>query len=315
MAKTPDENLDPRLQSLLNEIKPVPPRDPKRAARGRARFLTQAAEIRQQAVSRSPYLRLREWLDNIRRKENFAMTTLISVITILGLLLGGTGTVYASQDSLPTDVLYPVKVLTEEVRLELAADPQAEMNLLLGYAQRRVDEIAALVEEGVIPPDATMTRLNLQLQQALQLASQMDDAAMTQALLQNQTRLHIMLQNQLQRMENIPASGEAELALEQVRIRLEEQLRLVENGLADPQGFEQTMREEAQHRAEGTPPMFEAPMTGETMTPMQGGNGQGHGPFGGMTGTPEPGMGTPQHTPGSGPGGGMPGGGYDQNHP
>ncbi len=245
------------------------------------------------------------------------MTTLISVITILGLLLGGTGTVYASQDSLPTDVLYPVKVLTEEVRLELAADPQVEMNLLLGYAQRRVDEIAALVEEGVIPPDATMTRLNLQLQQALQLASEMDDAAMTQALLQNQTRLHVMLQNQLQRMENIPASGEAELALEQVRIRLEEQLRLVENGLADPQGFEQTMREGAQHRAEGTPPVFEAPMAGETMTPMQGGNRQGHGPSDGMMGTPEPGMGTPQHTPGSGPGGsggGMPGG-YDQNHP
>ena len=40
----------------------------------------------------------------------------IAIIAMLVLLLGGGGTIAASQGSLPGDALFPVKVMTENVR-------------------------------------------------------------------------------------------------------------------------------------------------------------------------------------------------------
>jgi hypothetical protein len=247
----PNDKFDPRLESLLDELQDIPARDPKRAAQSRARFLSQAVAIREEAVSPNPILRLREWLDKINEPKEFKMTTLVSIVTILGLLMGGTGgTVYASQDSLPNEALYGIKIVSENMRLNMANDAQSEISLLLEYANRRGDELSALAEEGTELPEATMTMLQIQLQQALQLAAEMEDAEMLQAMTQLQTALQTQLERMDQLLEDCPDGDctNTDPLLEQLRIRLENRLRLVDEGMADPQGFRETVRNENRNR-------------------------------------------------------------------
>ena len=251
MMNNPKDKIDPHLETLLDELQDIPARDPKRAAQSRARFLSQAVAIREEAVSPSPILRLRKWLDKIREPKEFKMTTLVSIVTILGLLMGGTGgTVYASQDSLPNETLYGIKIASENMRLNMANDAQSELSLLLEYANRRGEEIAALAEEGTELPEATMIMLQTQLQQALQLTAEMDDAEMLEVMTQLQTALQTQAQRMAQLQEDCLNTDctNTEPLLEQLRTRLEDRLRLVEDGMADPQGFRETLRNENRNR-------------------------------------------------------------------
>jgi len=75
------------------------------------------------------------------------MVAIIVAIVLAVSALGG-GTVYASQDSLPGEVLYPVKLGTEQVRLVLTISDAAKVDLQLTFANSRLEEMAALVEKG-----------------------------------------------------------------------------------------------------------------------------------------------------------------------
>jgi hypothetical protein len=75
------------------------------------------------------------------------MASVILVI-VLALSATGGGTAYAAQDSLPGDALYPVKLATEQVIMILPGDDVAKAERALSFAERRMGEIEALVEEG-----------------------------------------------------------------------------------------------------------------------------------------------------------------------
>ena len=249
MMNKDTNKIDPRLENLLDELHDVPARDPKRVAQGRARFLSQAVVIREEAVSLSSILRLREWLDKNKPKE-FKMTTLVSIITILGLLMGGTGgTVYASQDSLPNDALYGIKIASENFRRNIAGDAEAQLELALEFAQNRSDEIDALLEEGEIIPEATMTQLNNHLEYALRLTGEIDGEAKIQAV----NRVRNMMQIQVQHMTNLEenASEEAAQLLAQIRNRMENQLRLIDDGSLAGEGLEQQLQQGGQDQGQG----------------------------------------------------------------
>ena len=66
----------------------------------------------------------------------------LAVILVLGA--SGTGTAYASQDSIPGEVLYPVKTFTEDFRGWLETDDAAEAALELEFADRRLAEMKKL---------------------------------------------------------------------------------------------------------------------------------------------------------------------------
>lgn len=61
------------------------------------------------------------------------------------VLAGSAGSAYASQSSLPGDVLYPVKLGMEQVEVAVTHDPEQKAYLYLKLAQRRIDEVAAEV--------------------------------------------------------------------------------------------------------------------------------------------------------------------------
>jgi predicted nucleic acid-binding protein len=217
-----DEQIDPRLETLLDELRDVPARDPRRAAQGRAKFLSQAVAIREEAVSPLPIMRLREWFDKIKQPKEIKMTTLMTILTIAGLILGGgAGTVYASQDSLPNDTLYAVKIASENIQLQFANSAEEKFELHAEHAQRRTEEIAALLEEGAVPPEDVALHLQEEIRAMLQLTSEMEGAAQTQAMQRTQT----MLQAQLLLIDNLDLPEDALLEAEQIRDRTRLQIR------------------------------------------------------------------------------------------
>jgi hypothetical protein len=224
-----NDELDPRMAELLDELKPVPERDPRAAMRGKNKFLTEA-------VSLSENRRHSRWTTIFQiKKEKFAMNLLVSALVFAGLLFGGNATVAAAQNALPTEALYQVKLLTEEAQLFFNTNPAAEVELLMQQAQTRIQEMAALNEQGITPPDALMTRTQDRIYQALEVASTLDETEVTDTLLQ--IRDQLQTQDRLLTQLQDGSCTDCEPALDQTRDMLRDQLRQVEDGLANPQGF------------------------------------------------------------------------------
>jgi hypothetical protein len=80
-------------------------------------------------------------------RELVPVRVLVSVLVVI-LVLGTAGgsTVYASQSSLPGDILYSVKTGAENIQLALTPGATAKSSLHLKFAQRRVDEMAQEVK-------------------------------------------------------------------------------------------------------------------------------------------------------------------------
>lgn len=201
------------------------------------------------------------------------MNALISLVLAGMLLIGGGATaVSAAQDDLPTDPLYRLKTLTEDVRLWANTDPQTEVDLLMEMAQTRAREMAALMEQGETPPAGLTERLNRHFREALQTAAGMDDTAMQAALL----RIRAQLQAQEQEMAMLQAQYGEDSLTAQTREMLRVRIRLVDDALADPEGFRNTYRHENRYGLTETP----TPVSTEELpqgTPTAGGNGYGAG--------------------------------------
>ena len=136
---TEKKSIDPKLRAELHLLDSMPERDPQAIAQGRAQFLTQAQSLTA-PVSVKPNRRHNTWIQSIfAKKESKSMFTAIaSFIVALTLAFGGAGaTVYAAQDSLPNDFLYPVKTFSEDFQLAFQNDDFDELTLLGLFADRQ----------------------------------------------------------------------------------------------------------------------------------------------------------------------------------
>lgn len=249
--KTEDKELDQQRYRLLEPLRYTPARDPQKANARRRQYIDQASAVLSeispaQAVSESPFRRLNGWISGIinpfNRKERVNMFSILTAIVVtVTILFGGAGaTVYAAQDSLPTEPLYSVKLFTEDLRVDLASQPQARMNVLLDLADRRVNEIAALLSKGEPVPEAVMNRLLFQMEAAYQIAAGLDQDGQVQAM----TMIQLRARNQ-ERILNMvqPVSpGQGAMTKEQIQAMLREQIRKAENGLVDPTQLQQQFR-------------------------------------------------------------------------
>jgi hypothetical protein len=194
---------DPDLQSLLETmdiLKPledVPTPDLGRTQQLRQVFLARAKETLPVSL---PELNRHIGWKNILKKERSPMFTFARIFILLAVAFGGTtATAFAAQDSLPSEALYPIKTLVEDVRLALTSDPEAEVELLLELSDERMDEIAALMDQGLPVPDAVAIQLQEHLRLALKECAQLDDASLLQLMEQIQTRT----QEQLKVLEKL----------------------------------------------------------------------------------------------------------------
>lgn len=78
------------------------------------------------------------------KQRGLAPLVILVVIAVIGV--SGAATVAVSQDSVPGDGLYPVKELTENIRLATALNPENKASLQVALAAERVEEIKVMVE-------------------------------------------------------------------------------------------------------------------------------------------------------------------------
>lgn len=246
--KTQDET-DPKVIALLKALEPVPAREPGSARRARAQFLNQTSEMRE-AVSNGGWLRHK--VQNLTpRKEKFAMNILVSILLATAMLMGGGVTLASAQDDLPNEPLYGVKLLAEDIGLSLTGSPEAKVERLMELSQVRTQEMAALAENSQAAPELVLRRLERHAEQALEIAATLEnDADLSQMLTQLRERLQI--QDRLLSQLQTNASAEEELLLTRTHDRLQDCLRQVEDGLADPEGFRYTMQNEMRYGQDET---------------------------------------------------------------
>jgi len=138
--------LEPLLRIAL-EIQPPPDVEPSPDFKIKARVQLMEQIYAGRFVTKRTEPRYRNQTSLIPQRRRFSMIGIIiaAVLAVSGL---GGGTAYASQDSLPGDVLYSVKLGTEQVRMVLPGDDVAKAERALGFAEKRVAEMTALAERG-----------------------------------------------------------------------------------------------------------------------------------------------------------------------
>lgn len=237
-----DDEYDPRVIAILDDLKPVPARNPQIAARARAKFLAEAISIRDEG-------RLSIWTI-FQQKEKFAMKLIMSTLVIVGLLFGGSAIVSAAQDALPNEPLYQIKLVSEDVHLWLVSDPTAQIEILMQQAQTRTEEMAALASRGNTPPAELTIQAQERIQRALELAANLDNASQTVALQQIRTRLQT--QEQLMTQLQDGTCPACEPILQQTRDMLQLHLRQLENGSAEPETFQSQNQHQNQNQLRTT---------------------------------------------------------------
>ncbi|MCC7130937.1 MAG: hypothetical protein IT297_11125, partial [Anaerolineae bacterium] len=148
--------LELALRRRLQQLRAVPPRNPEAAARNKAKFIAEVDEITQergfspnaQSTGESTlYQRWKEKWNMATPKTRMVFTFVAAFVLVAVFLFGGAGmTAYASHSALPGDALYSVKTGVEQTRVTLARDAADKARLNLAFAERRLDEIARLIE-------------------------------------------------------------------------------------------------------------------------------------------------------------------------
>lgn len=198
--------INPEVIKRLEDLRRSPSRDPQSAALRRDQYLAQLNTL-QTPVSLAEKLRLinnglTKRINNVFQipKERFMMTGFSMIMALIALMVGAAGgTVYASQASLPDAPLYPVKIASENVRVQFATQPAARLELMEQFTDRRMEEISAMLLQVEMPPEAVLLHLQEQIQMTLDLAASLDDAQLEPALLGMQDRL----QERLMQMERL----------------------------------------------------------------------------------------------------------------
>jgi hypothetical protein len=96
-----------------------------------------------------------------------AYKVLAAVMAVVVAVAGMGGSVLLAADSLPGQLLYPVKLISEDVSLALTLDPASRAELALDYASERVQEMERLLQRGEDVPDSVVARLTRQMEQAM----------------------------------------------------------------------------------------------------------------------------------------------------
>jgi hypothetical protein len=111
--------------------------------RPRHEFRDRAGYEFQKAIQEAPPVARREGFFEVLMKPAWATILIVFII-----LVAGTGTIAAANNSLPGDALYSVKMATESVRLTFAFSEEGKADLYVKLADRRVDEIVKMAEKG-----------------------------------------------------------------------------------------------------------------------------------------------------------------------
>jgi len=153
LAEVPDyaDELRPLLYAatVLTDPNPVPAPAEKKAAL-RAEYIKQVTEL--PAITPAPFRgKVRAIIKVIKRrttreavlKDIITVTiTIILTLFVVALTLN-----YLAANTIPSDFLYGVKRISEDIQLSLTFDPERKAELEEEFNQRRLEEIEKLIEQ------------------------------------------------------------------------------------------------------------------------------------------------------------------------
>lgn len=240
-----DDELDDEIKSKLTLIASTQPRSLKNAAHKREVYMNEAKNFQ----SRTPPLMAAKrqnqgLIQTLFGKRSALAPFAIALMIAVGLIFGGWGTVYAAQDSLPNDFLYPVKLAAENVHLTFTSDTEAKVALLTTYTESRIDEAATLVSQGQPIPEKLPTLVDEQLDELFTLTASMDGESMEDALIgvRRLLRPRDQVQGMTNAMSGIPEGKDPQLA--RLLAMLKERQELVQMGIGEPNNFQQQFRQQ-----------------------------------------------------------------------
>jgi hypothetical protein len=260
--KMKNNDLNPQLEKLLKSLSEVPERDIQSRYAGREDYLAKVKTLKPHSLPRS--------VKSSRRSgRQVLVTRFVTIAAVLLVLLSGLGgTAYAAQGSQPDDLLYGVKILTEEIQVNLESDPEDSLDLYVSFANRRLQEIQSQLQAGEQVSEKALELLEKHTQKMLEQAAKMDVKGLNNALYQIEENLQKQNQMMAELGKEHPQGGPPGLLKAQEKIQ--ERQELIENGKNDPQGFQEKYRQ--QNEMDG-----DEPGTGEGNSSGNSENSPGNG--------------------------------------
>ena len=230
------KEINPRLKKELEQLQEVPERGLQASHAAREKYLAQVRTMKPRPVQA---IKAGRKAEGVRRGSWVSRFAAIAAVFLVALSSIG-GTVYAAQASGPEDLLYGVKTLTEDIQVGLESDPGEKLDLIAFFADRRLAEIEAQAAAGEPISEKVLDRLEKHTQQMLNQAAQMGEGNIENALRQVQQSLELQNQVMTKLQKQTPGGGEPGLVKAQEEVQ--SRLRLVENGINEPQGFQEQMQ-------------------------------------------------------------------------
>ena len=176
------EQLEPLLRIAIR-IQDLPPVKPTESFKSRAKVHLMEYIHTEKTAKRSwssVFTHLSRPMLYWNTMRRLAIGTAILVV----IIASGAGTAYASTDSLPGDILYPVKIGTEQFRRFLETDDIAEVELELAFAGTRLAEVEKLANRAPNKAPVAITGYEKNLEIAIRKAAQITDTGVSGSMLQ-----------------------------------------------------------------------------------------------------------------------------------
>ncbi len=214
------------IEKKLEDLRESPERDPDLIGRQKAAFLARAESIAQdlplkQPVSSPDGIRHTWWSNILQRKDSKKMSIVPTLLIVITLLFGGTGaTVAAAQSAMPNDLLYPVKLVSEEIALTFSGSPDSKVKNELKLLERRSEELnQELAEDGDVGDEITDSLID-QLDETIESTDGLDRENQMAALLRIQAHMQLVLQEKIDRGQPQVAQENIQNLLDKVQARI-----------------------------------------------------------------------------------------------
>jgi hypothetical protein len=95
-----------------------------------------------------PRFTLQGFLQSLQERRFAYQVALVLILLFAFIFISVSGVAYAAKETVPGDILYPVKLMQERVEVTFTLSNKGKAQLYTGFAQRRLLEIQVLVLEG-----------------------------------------------------------------------------------------------------------------------------------------------------------------------
>ena len=185
----------------------------------------------------------------------FSFKRIASATALASLLLGSTGTVFASQASIPGETLYPIKRLVENVRLAAIINQNTKADIRLELAKERLTEInfllatnattSAELEENI---KEAASNFDSQLERVIRKAEDLERAGELEKALRVNTDIFSSGKNYKKLIEK-----NRESSFESIKNRLEDSFRETDKATENAKEHMERLRENRKNdNPEGT---------------------------------------------------------------